>query len=122
VTAGHLRPAGLELWFHQQHQPSARGDDRREHRDHLRQRDERQVGDRELRNERQLFGHQGPDVAALDHGHTIAVADPGVQLSVAHVERDHVGCPSLEQAVGEPAGGRPRIEDACASDVERERL
>ena len=62
----------------------------REHgRQHLRQRDERDVGHDQVRREGQLGRLERAGVAALDHGHPLVVAKPPVELAVGHVERDH---------------------------------
>src|SRR5439155_27090824 len=47
---------------------------------------------------------------------------PFVQLPVADVDRDDVSRAVLEQAVGEAAGGRTRVERALPPDVDRESL
>ena len=42
------------------------------------------------------------------------------ELPAADIDRDHLGRPRLQQAVGEPAGRRPGVEHAQPGDVDRE--
>ena len=68
---------------------------------------------------------RSPGVEVADVG-ALADLDPGVgpqplvQLAVADVDRHHPGGAPLEQAVGEPAGGRPGVERPTALGVDAE--
>src|SRR5829696_7540017 len=61
-------------------------------------------------------------VRPLEHGDPRIFADPGVQLSVADVERDHACCPALEQDVGEAAGRGAEVQGVAARRVDSERV
>ncbi len=45
-----------------------------------------------------------------------------MQLSVTDIECHHVGCATLQQAVGEPTGRRPGVQDPEPGDVDPERF
>ena len=48
------------------------------------------------------------------------VAQPFVQLAMAHIDRDHFCRAALKHAVGESAGRRASVEDSLAGHVDLE--
>ena len=59
-------------------------------RQDLAQRDERDVDHDQVGTVRQLVERHRAGVGALDHGHARVLAQAVVELSVGHIERDHV--------------------------------
>ncbi len=88
----------------------------------LRQGDEGDVDDDQIRAVREVAGRDRAGVGALDHGHALVLAQAVVELAVGDVERDHVGGAALEQAVGEAAGGRADVQRATAREVDPQRV
>ncbi len=62
------------------------------------------------------------DVAPFEVRDPIVGAEPFVELSVPDVERDHVRGPTLQQAVGEPAGRGAGVERPPVTDVDVEHV
>ena len=91
---------------------------RERRRQHLGQRDERDVDHDQVGSVRELAGAQRAGVAALDHGHPRIVAQPPVELAVRHVDGDHVRGAALQQAVGEPTGRGADVEGPAPGDVD----
>ena len=84
------------------------------------QRDERQVRDDQVGHERQVRGFQVPDVRPLHHRDARVVADLPRELAVPHVDRHHPSGARLQQAVGEPARGRPGVEAIAVTGIDGE--
>ncbi len=87
-------------------------------RQRLPDRDERDVADDEPGRERQLSDLAR--VHALEDGHARIVPQPGVQLAVADVERDHPGRAALEEDVREPAGRGADVEAVATGRIDAE--
>ena len=107
----------------------AQRDERRQDREDVAQRDERDV-DADARDRsagiRKVAGLQVPGVGVLNDRDARIAPDLPVQLAVADVERDHVGGAALQPDVGEAAGRGADVErDASGGidgkDVERVR-
>jgi len=116
----HLVAAGLELRLDERQAVPALGGRVQQGRQHLRQRDEGDVGDDQLGPVGQLVRRQLARVPAFDHGHARVVAEPPLQLAVRDVDSDDVCSAVLEQAVGETAGRGARVQTAAAGGVEPE--
>ena len=111
ATAAHPAAPGLELRLDQQHERRRRDGEAHERRRDRPQRDEREVGDRELgRTARERL--EVPEVGPFHHHDARVVAQRPRQLAVSDVDRDHGFRAALAQAVGEPAGGRTGVEHA----------
>jgi hypothetical protein len=118
--------ADLELRLDHRQAVEPLGSARQHGRQHLLQRDERDVHDDQVGRVRQLVAGDSAGVRALDHRHTGVAAQPPVELAVRDVERHHVRGAALQQAVGEAAGGgadvqRPAPLDRHAQGIERVR-
>ncbi len=59
---------------------------------------------------------------SLEHGDALVVADSRMQLTMADIHGDHMGCATLQQAVGETAGRRAGVEHSHSCDVDIERI
>ncbi len=81
-------------------------------------RDEGEVTRHEVRRPREVAGCEVPRVGALHDRDARVLAQPPVELAVAHVQGDHARRPAAQQAVGEPAGGRAEVEGVDAGDVD----
>ena len=60
------------------------------------------------------------DVGAVEHSHALVAPKALVQLTASDIDGDHPGGACLQQAVGESAGRRARIEGRPAADVDSE--
>ena len=89
--------AQLELGLHERQAVEARGGAANHRAEHLGQRDEGQVDREQVRRERRVGGLQGAGVLSLQHAHPLVLAEPPMELSVGHVERDHGGGAALEE-------------------------
>ena len=114
--------AELELRLDQRQQLAPGRHAGRERRQHLGERDERDVGGHQAGLERQLGGVEVAGVAALDHLDPRVVAQAPVELAAGDVERDHPRRAALEQAVGEAAGRSADVEAVAARRVDAERV
>src|SRR5829696_3565565 len=115
-----IAAAGLELRLDQHDRLPAGAREGERRRQRLVDADEGHVCDDEVRRVRQLGDLAG--VRPLEHGDPRIFADPGVQLSVADVERDHARCPALEQDVGEAAGRGAEVQGVTVRGVDPERV
>ena len=89
-------------------------------RQHLLERDERDIGRQQVGRIGQLVGGQVAGVDPFHDVHPGVAPEPLVQLAVAHVESDDLDRAALQQAVDEPAGRSAHVEGAAAGHVEVE--
>jgi hypothetical protein len=61
-----------------------------------------------------------PHVCALEDADAGVGAQALVELAVGDVDGEHAGRPPLQQAVGEAAGGRARVESGPPADIDPE--
>ena len=61
-------------------------------------------------------------VHPFEHGHAVVVANAGVELAVADVERDHPGRAALEEHVCEAAGRSSDVERIATRYFDAERI
>src|SRR5215207_7068481 len=115
-----IAATGLELRLDQDDRLPAGAGERERRRQRLVDADEGDVRDDEVRRVRQLS--ELACVRPLEHGDPRVFADPGVQLSVADVERDHPRGPALEEDVGEAAGRGAEVQGVAARGVDPERV
>jgi hypothetical protein len=103
-AAGRIGASGFELRLDEDERDPV-GDREPEGRwQHEGRGDERHVARDELRRERER--REPARVHPLEHDHPLVPAEPGVQLAVADVERDHPRGAALQEAIGEAARGR----------------
>jgi hypothetical protein len=117
--------AGLELRLHEEDEVGARCGQPEEGVGDGPQGDEGQIGDDEVKRSgvgAQLAEAEVPDVRPFPHGDPGVGAQAGVELAPAHVDRHHVGRSPLQQAVGEPTGGRAGVERDAPGGIDREPL
>ena len=94
-------------------------------REHLGQRDERDIDHDQLGSVRERRREAASRAfLPLEHRHARIGAQPKLQLAVGDIERDDVRGSALEQAIGEPAGRgadvkRARARDRDAEGIER---
>jgi hypothetical protein len=115
-----LLAAGFELWLHEEHHRRPRLAQSGQPRDHQLQRDERQVADDQVDRAADLVDVDVADVGALEVRDTRIGSESFVELTVPDVEGDDVRGTTLQQAIGEPAGGRAGIERPTTADVDAE--
>ena len=121
-AAAHLAAPGLELRLHQHERPPARLGARERGRQHQPQRDERDVGrDQRRRDTAAPRARGGARSRRRSPSPARSAREALVQLVSADVDRDHARRAVLEQAVGEPAGGRAHVQAALPGHVDRER-
>ena len=101
---------GLELRLHEQHEVGVGGGAAHERGRDGAQRDEGQVGDREVDRAADVLGLEVAGVGALEHRDPRVGAQRPRELTTPDVDREHRRRAGLEQAVGEPAGRRAEIE------------
>jgi len=121
-TPGCLGPAGLELWLDEQDQIRARRRTGEQRRGDRTQRYEAQIGDDEIDCSSDGFGVEAADVGSLPDLDSIVGTQLLVQLPIADIDGDHAWCAVLQQAVGEPAGRRARVEGSTAAHIDLEAL
>jgi hypothetical protein len=123
--------SGLELGFDQRHKVPVGLQQPNDPRRCRSQRDEGQVGHDEgrgLPDEGPAVGLRTPlrgevtNVAPLDNADPIVGAQTLVYLAMSNVEGDDLRSTSLQQTVGESAGGRTHIDRAESRRVESERI
>ena len=94
-----LPPSGLELGLDQGHQIGALGEERHQRRQHEPQRDERDVHGDEVETTRKVLAREVAGVDTLLHDHARVLAQPPVELSPAHVQRDDLRRTALQEHV-----------------------
>ena len=87
---------------------------------HGTERDERQVGDREIDRTAEVLRLEVAGVGALEHRDPRVGAQRPRELAAPDVDREHRRRAGLQQAVGEPAGRRTEVERPRARDRHRE--
>ena len=95
---------------------------RREGGRHGQQRDEGQIGDREVDRTAEVVRGERADVHPLADRHPRIGSQGPRQLTPADVDRVDVGGAPLQEAVGEPAGRRAGVEGAAPVDDDRKRV
>jgi uncharacterized protein (TIGR00725 family) len=111
AVVGEPVRADLELRLHEEHDVSVRGQERGQGGDHVRHGDEGHVRDDHVDGAADGLGGDAAHVGALQVDDRGVGGDPGVELPVAHVERDHLRCVVPEQGLGESprrGSGAPR--------------
>jgi hypothetical protein len=112
----------LELRLHEQHEVGADRGEGHQLGHEARERDERQIGDDERGRERQILPSEVATFVRSAHDHAGVVAQRPGELPVADVHGHDPRRPRLQQAVGEPPGGRAGVEGLAASRVDVEPL
>ncbi len=95
---------------------ASRGETRRQRRQDVTQRNERDVDRHEIDRVRHVGCRQRPGVHAFADDDARIGAQLPIELAVADVERDHVARAALQQDVGEAAGRRADVERAASAD------
>ena len=122
MPSGDLRSPGLELGLDQEHERCPRCGDGEQRREDGRQGDEREVGHHQVDRTADRFLRQVPHIAALADVHARVVPHGGMELTVAHVDSDHLRRTPLEEAVREAPGRGPGVQGPHVVDVEPEPL
>ena len=112
----HLAFGGLELGFDQRGDATARLQVPGGLGEHQGKGDERNVHGHQVHRLREFKGV--PGVGPFDHGNPRVPPQAVVHLSVAHIHRVDPLCAPLQQAVGEPAGGRAHVQGGQSGHVE----
>src|SRR5579863_8219029 len=113
-----LAAPDFELGLHQDHQFSARGEQRHDGRDQQRGGNEAGVAHGQVEPHWKILGSKISRVHAFADHHAWVVAQLPIELAVANVDRPHARCAALEQAIGEAAGGGADVETNAALDVD----
>ena len=113
--------AHLELWLHEREAVPPRGGDSIRRGNTL----VSEMNERSATTRSGAYGSSSGSelarVAPLDHGHARVVAEPPVELAVCRRRaRSRALRIALEQAVGEPARGRPGVEALPPGGIEAE--
>ena len=113
----HLSLARLELGLDEGQEPALLPHNGGGHRQNQPDGNEGHVHHRKIRAQGKLLQSQRPRVGALHDGNARVVAQPPVQLAVAHVDGVDVLCPVAQQHVGKAAGGRADVHGDRAGNV-----
>ena len=113
-------PSDLELRLHEGDDLGPRCDDLDERRNHVLERDERDVDGNDVDRIGDVLRLEVSGVDPFANDDTRVVTQAGVHLIVSDVERVDFGCPVLKQAVGEPAGRGADVETDPALDFDAE--
>ncbi len=111
AAARHIGGTGLELGLEQDHALRAGGKARGDGGQHLAERNEGDIGDKQV--ERGELGEVA-GVRAFHGGDARVLAQALVELPAADVDGDNGGGAALQEAVGEAAGGGANVEAAQA--------
>ena len=117
AAARHIGGTGLELGLEQDHALRAGGKARGDGGKHLAERNEGDVGDEQVEG-RELGEVAG--VRAFHGGDARVLAQALVELPTAHIDGDDGDSATLQEAIGEAAGGGANVEAAEAVRLDAE--
>src|SRR5215467_1902198 len=103
ATLADVLAPHLELRLDERDNLAPRSEDTKRRRQNLFERDERDIDDGERRLVAEDARVERARIRVLHHDHALILAQTGVELAGADVDRVHTRGALLEQAIGEPA-------------------